>query len=112
MFWSDGADPLPQQDVGAVKEYRLAAWPHLYPPFDRIAHRRMLTDMSHRHVSMAQLTTASGMRPHEVREFLSMLESRGLVTQREASIAEPLPGPLRPLGDWLRRTFAPADTKR
>ena len=95
-----------------MKEYRLAAWPHLHPPFDRIAHRRMLTDMSHRHVSVAQLVSASGLRHHEVRKFLSMLESRGLVKQREASIAKSLPEPLRPLGGWLRRTFASADTKR
>ena len=95
-----------------MKEYRLTAWPHLHAPFDRIAHRRMLTDMSHRHVSMAQLVSTSGMRRHEVREFLFMLESRGLVTQRDASIARSLPGPPRPLGGWLRRAFASADAER
>ena len=95
-----------------MKEYRLTAWPHLHAPFDRIAHRRMLTDMSHRHVSMAQLVSASGMRRHEVREFLSMLDSRGLVTQRDAGIARSRPGLPRPLGGWFRRAFAPAEADR
>ena len=95
-----------------MKEYRLAAWPQLRAPFDRIAHRRMLSDMSHRHVSMAQLVESSGIRRHEVREFLAMLELRGLVTQREASVPESLFGSLRPLMGWLRRALAPSKTER
>jgi len=45
-----------------MKEYRLVAWPQLRAPFDRIAHRRMLSDMSHRHMTVAQLIECSGMR--------------------------------------------------
>ena len=43
-----------------MKEYRLAAWPQLRPPFDKIAYRRMLSDMSHRYMTLAQLVGDSG----------------------------------------------------
>jgi Sulfolobus plasmid regulatory protein len=91
-----------------MKEYRLAAWPQLHAPFDRIAYRRMLSDMSHRHVTLAQLAEASGIRRQEVRSFLDMLESRGLIAQRDAAAPDSLFGSLRPLGGWLRKALAAA----
>ena len=96
-----------------MKEYRLAAWPQLRPPFDKIAYRRMLSDMSHRHMSLAQLAECSGIRRHEVRSFIEMLDSRGLIAEREATTPDSLFGSLRPLGGWLRRalTVAPADSR-
>lgn len=94
-----------------MKEYRLVAWPQLQAPFDRIGHRRMLSDMSHRHMSIAQLIECSGARRTEVRSFLEMLESRHLIDARDRPAADSLFGSLKPLGGWLRRTFAadPAD---
>lgn len=89
-----------------MKEYRLVAWPQLRPPFDRIAYRRMLSDMSHRHMTLAQLGESSGIRRHEVRAFLAMLESRQLIAEREAPAVDSLFGSLRPLGGWLRRALA------
>jgi len=89
-----------------MKEYRLVAWPQLRAPFDRIAYRRMLSDMSHRHMSLAQLIECSGVRRHEVRSFLDMLEARHLIAERDLPAAESLFGSLRPLGGWLRRAFA------
>ena len=65
-----------------MKEYRLAAWPELTAPFDRTAFRRMLSDMSHRHMSLAQLVGASGIRRQEVRDFIDMLVARGVISQR------------------------------
>jgi hypothetical protein len=88
-----------------MKQFRLAAWPQLRAPFDRIGHRRMLSDMSQRHLSVAQLVESSGLRRHEVREFLGVLESRGLIAKREVSRPESLFGSLRPMGGWLRRAF-------
>ena len=95
-----------------MKEYRLAAWPQLRAPFDRIAYRRMLTDMSHRHVSLAQLSESSGIRRHEVRSFLEMLDARGLIAQRDVADPDSLFGSLRPLGGWLRRALAPGHGRR
>ena len=89
-----------------MKEYRLAAWPQLRAPFDRMAHRRMLSDMSQRHMTLGQLVECSGARRREVREFLEMLEMRGLIAQREAAEPDSLFGSLRPLGGWLRRALA------
>ena len=88
-----------------MKEYRLATWPELRAPFDRIAHRRMLTDMSNRHMTLKQLVECSGARRYEVRAFLAMLEVRGLVTLREAKAVRSMLGPLRPLAGWLRRAL-------
>jgi len=89
-----------------MKTYRLAAWPQLRPPFDKIAYRRMLSDMSHRHVSLAQLVDTSGLRRSEVRQFLDMLAAEHLVSEREGAEPESLFGSLRPLGGWLRRAFS------
>jgi hypothetical protein len=89
----------------AMKEYRLVAWPELQPPFHRTAYRRMLSDMSHRHMSVAQLVSCSGIRRQEVRQFLDMLESRSLLSERDLFAQESVFGPLRPLGGWLRRAL-------
>jgi hypothetical protein len=89
-----------------MKEYRLAAWPQLRPPFDRIAYRRMLSDMSHRHMTLAQLVECSGIRRQEVRVFIEMLDARKLLIEREAAAVDSLFGSLRPLGGWLRRALA------
>jgi hypothetical protein len=95
-----------------MKEYRLVAWPQLRPPFDRIAYRRMLSDMSHRHMTLAQLGECSGIRRHEVRGFLDMLASRQLLAERDAAPGDSLFGSLRPFGGWLRRAFAAAHAGR
>jgi len=91
-----------------MKQYRLAAWPQLRAPFDKIAYRRMLSDMSHRYLSLSQLSECSGLRRYEVRVFLDMLDSRGLITDRDASSPDSLFGSLRPLGGWLKRALASA----
>jgi hypothetical protein len=90
-----------------MKEYRLAAWPDLEAPYHRIGYRRMLSDMSQRFVSPARLARSSGLARAEVREFIEMLEGRGLLWEREvAGEPDSLFGSLRPLGGWIRRTFA------
>ena len=89
-----------------MKEYRLVAWPQLRAPFDRIAYKRMLSDLSHRHMTLAQLVECSGLRRHDVRVFLDMLEARHLTAERETPVAASLLGSLRPLGGWLRRALA------
>ena len=95
-----------------MKEYRLLAWPQLRAPFDRIAYRRMLSDMSHRHMTLAQLAECSGIRRHEVRTFIDMLESRDLIAMREVPVVDSLFGSLRPLGGWLRRALSPTHVDR
>ena len=95
-----------------MKEYRLAAWPQLRAPFDRIAYRRMLSDLSHRHMTLPQLVECSGTRRRDVRSFLDMLASRQLLVQRDAPVVDSLFGSLRPLGGWLRRALTPTHVDR
>lgn len=95
-----------------MKEYRLIAWPQLRAPFDRTGHRRVLSNMSQRHVSLGPLADASGMRRAEIRAFVRWLLAEGWAEERDM-VDEPdsLFGSLRPLGGWLRRawTFSASD---
>ncbi len=83
-----------------MKEYKLSGWPDLAAPYQRTCYRRMLSDMSHRYMSMSQLTAASSATRLEVRNFLSMLAERGLLSEREG---EP-DNFFGSLGEWFRRT--------
>ena len=87
-----------------MKEYRLAAWPELAPPYHRTGYRRILSDMSQRFVSVSQLMERSSLKRREVRTFLVLLESHGVLIEREGAEPDSLFGSLRPLGAWIRRT--------
>ena len=89
-----------------MKEYRLIAWAELPAPYHRTAYRRMLIDMSHRYVSLAQLMTSSSLKRQEAQQFLDALEARGVLLQRELyEPSDSMFGSLRPLGDWLRKAL-------
>lgn len=79
-----------------MQEYRLTAWPDLDAPFQRMAYRRMLNDMSQRHVSLARLAAVSRLPREEVDRFVQMLEARGQVERRDG-------GRFRGAFAWLRR---------
>jgi hypothetical protein len=83
-----------------MKEYKLSAWPDLPASFHRTSYRRMLSDMSHRFVTVQQLMAGSGASRLEVRMFLQMLAERGLLAEREAER-----NPVASLGSWLRRAL-------
>ena len=85
-----------------MKEFKLTAWPELPAPYQRIAYRRMLSDMSHRFVTAQQLCDSSGASKLEVRVFLQMLAERGLLHERDHDERPSLFGPL---GGWIRRTL-------
>ncbi len=87
-----------------MKEYKLSAWPDLPSSFDRTSYRRMLSDMSHRFMSVQQLMAASGATRMEVRLFLQSLADRGLLTEREAEATR-----ASAFGMWLRRTLHTTD---
>jgi hypothetical protein len=89
-----------------MKEYRLASWPELAPPYHRTAYRRMASDMSHRYMTLAQLAESSGLKRQEVRGFVEMLEARGCVKERECMTPDAQFWSLRPLGGWIRRAIA------
>jgi hypothetical protein len=85
-----------------MKEFKLTGWPELPAPYHRTVYRRMLSDMSHRFVTAQQLMTSSGATKLEVRNFLTMLDGRGLLLQREA---DPPSSFFGPLSGWIRRTI-------
>ncbi len=87
-----------------MKEYRLSAWPDLGPQHQRTAYRRMLSDMSQRHMSVAELCARSGLSKAAVLGFLDGLSTRGLLISREAPRLH-WPISLRPLRDWVRRAL-------
>jgi hypothetical protein len=87
-----------------MKEYKLAAWPELPPPYHRTVFRRMLSDMSHRYISASGLVLSSGAAKLEVRLFLQMLDEKGLLLERESEVDSFLDS-LRPVSNWFRRTL-------
>ncbi len=87
-----------------MKEFKLAAWPDLPAPYHRTVYRRMLSDMSHRYMSVSQLVLSSGATKLEVRVFLQMLNENGLLREREGE-AESIFDSLRPISNWFRRTI-------
>ena len=91
-------------NVGTMKEFKLTAWPELPAPYQRIAYRRMLSDMSHRFVTAQQLCESSGATKLEVRVFLQMLSERGLLRERD-HFEEESSSLFGPLSGWLRRAL-------
>ena len=87
-----------------MKEYKLAAWPELSAPYHRTVFRRMLSDMSHRYMTLGALVLSSGASKLEVRNFLQMLDEKGLLLERETE-ADSFLDSLRPVGEWVRRTL-------
>jgi hypothetical protein len=96
--------------VGDMKQYRLLAWPELHPEHNRIAYRRLLSDMSQRHVTIAQMADTSGLRRNAVRDFVDSLITKGVVEVRDAEAPDSFFGSLKPLGGWIRRTFVDGAT--
>src|SRR6185503_13719020 len=96
---TEGSRPR-KHALGKMKEFKLTAWPELPAPYQRIAYRRMLSDMSHRFVTAHQLCESSGASKLEVRVFLQMLSERGLLHERDHEETQGLFGPL---GGWIRR---------
>jgi DNA-binding IclR family transcriptional regulator len=87
-----------------MKEYRLSAWPDLDASYERMAYRRMLSDMSQRHVTLGHLCKRSGLARQEVSDFLGMLVGRGIAMEREADHVLLLSR--ISFGAWLRRTVS------
>jgi hypothetical protein len=95
-------------DLEPMKAYRLASWPELPAQFRHAPQRRILSDMSHRHLTIAQLTESSGLKRIEVIQFIEYLEAGGHVRARDA-IAQPrLARWIGQLRDRLRRALVAA----
>ena len=94
-----------------MKEYRLLAWPELPAEFQRTAHRRVLSDMSLRYMSQAQLTEVSGLKKGEIRQFLEVLDARGVLDERDGTAPDSFFDSIGRLG-WFRRSATPNQDTR
>ena len=94
-----------------MKEYRLLAWPELPAEYRRTAHRRVLSEMSQRFVSVAKLIEISGLKKTELRAFLDMLDHRAVLDDRDTAAPDSFLDSLRELG-WLRRAIGPSHDRR
>lgn len=94
-----------------IKEYRLVSWPESPAEFQRTVHRRMLSALSQRFMSVSKLVADSGMRKTEVRLFLVMLENRGVLVERIASTPDSIFSSLKPMRRWLRRALTTAENR-
>jgi hypothetical protein len=72
-----------------MKTYKLKAWPELPPAFRRMACRRLLSELSQRHVSEPELRSSCGLSSGDVRALLSHLDQEGLLDTREAPDTAP-----------------------
>jgi len=88
-----------------MKEFKLIAWPDLPAAFQRTAYRRMLSDMSHRYMTVPQLVGCSGLARHEVRGFIDMLQANALLRERESGMPDSIFDTLAPIGGWIRRAL-------
>ena len=94
-----------------MKEFKLTAWPDLPAPYHRTVYRRMLSDMSHRYMSVQQLVLSSGATKLEVRLFMQMLHERDLLCEREGE-PDSIFDSLRPIGEWFRRTITGSEVPK
>jgi hypothetical protein len=93
-----------------MKQYKLAAWPEMPAQYHRTVYRRMLSDMSHRYMSVSSLVLSSGASRVEVRQFLNSLDDMGVLVDREEESDSFFDTTIRPVGDWLKTVFG-ADQK-
>lgn len=89
-----------------MKEYKLLSWPDLPAEFRRTGFRRLLCELSQRHMSEAMLTKRDGIKPAEVRALLQFLAKLDLLDVREAAPAGKWRPSLSGFSGWLRRLTA------
>jgi hypothetical protein len=87
-----------------MKEYRLLAWPELPGEYQRTAHRRALSEMSQRYMSLAKLVEVSGLKKSEMRTFVELLDGRACIAERDTTAPDSFLDSISPLG-WLRRAM-------
>ena len=86
-----------------MKEFKLISWPDLPAEFRRTAFRRLLSEMSQRHLSEATMSKRDGVKAAEVRALLQLLASRHVLDVRETNSRR---GWRPMLAGWLRRLTA------
>ncbi len=65
-----------------MNEFRLSGWPDLPSAFDRIGYSRALSQLSHRYLTLEQITKASGLSRGQAGELIDLLDDQGCLVQR------------------------------
>jgi hypothetical protein len=65
-----------------MNEFRLNAWPDLPSGFDRIGYSRALSQLSHRYLTLEELTKASGLTRQQSQDLLDLVDDQGCLAQR------------------------------
>jgi hypothetical protein len=86
-----------------MKEYRLTAWAEPKAPYLGTSYMRILTDLSHRYMSVPQLISSSGAKKQDIEGLLISLNRRGLLLERELFLSDRVLDTVSPIGDWVRR---------
>ena len=94
-----------------MKEYRLLAWPELPAEYRRTAHRRALSEMSQRFMSLAKLVEVSGLKKSEIRAFVEMLDGRAVIAERDTTVPDSFFDSIGKLS-WFRRPGNPTHEGR
>jgi hypothetical protein len=94
-----------------MKEYRLLSWPDLPAEYRRTAHRRVLSDMSLRYLSLTQLADLSGLKKGELKGLLELLDHRGVLDERDCTAPDSFLDSIGRLG-WRRRPTAATEGDR
>lgn len=81
-----------------MQEYKLKAWPDLPPEYRKTAYRRLVSELSQRHVQIEQLQRCSGLSTSDIEGFLKFLDRREVLESRE-SVSE------KPKSGWMRALF-------
>ncbi|MBN8486176.1 MAG: hypothetical protein J0M20_00375 [Burkholderiales bacterium] len=71
-----------------MKTYKLKAWPDLPPGCRRMGHRRVLNQLSQRHVGEPELLRESGLPLQDLRQLLGHLARHGWLDERDRPISE------------------------
>src|SRR5262245_35105432 len=80
-----------------MKHYKLSGWPELPRQYQRTPYRRILSDMSQRFMTLAQLRQTSGLNSQRVSAFLSELSGHGVLIERGEAEPDTIFGLRQPL---------------
>ena len=87
-----------------MKEYRLLAWPELPAEYQRTAHRRALSEMSQRFMSLAKLVEVSGLKKGDAAPSSTCSTAAPSSPSATRTAPDSFFDSISPLG-WLRRAI-------
>ncbi len=88
-----------------MKEFKLTSWPELPSADLRTGHRRALSSLSQRFLTVRELVTCTGLSKPEAFHLLDQLAARGVLKTRERHLSDVLRESLQTFGERLHRRW-------